>query len=239
MKKLLTLLALGSAAGALGPQEVRAQCHAGYVPAFYHGCHTRRDSCAVDKPLVPGRWAAYMGLLGAADQQGTPYIGGDLEAYYWLRPRWSSGLRGTVTGEMPAAGAPAEAYLNAGQPRLRLYSVTWSNSLLLADGGRWRLAAQLGVGVGGVNLYDQARQVPVKGSCGCTQAEKVASAVLPVTEAGLAATYKLKGKDAPWLTVRGGYRQWNGGVPFGRFNQFAAYVLSVGVSLPDAPTKRK
>lgn len=239
MKNTVTLLVLLGAAGTLGAQRAQAQCHFAYSPAFYHSsCHHRRDSCYVEKPLVPGRLAGYMGLLGAADRQGTPYVGGDLEAYYWLRPRWSSGLRGTFTGEMPAPGA-AETYAGASQPRLMLYSVTWSNSLLLADGRTWRLALQVGAGLGGVNLYDKARQVPVKGSCGCTEAEKIASATMPVTEAGLAATYKLKGKNAPWLTLRGAYRQWNGTVPFGSVNQFSAYVLSVGVSLPDAPTKRK
>ena len=240
MKPTLTLLALLGAAGALGPQRAQAQCHVAFSPALYYGaCHHHRDSCAVQKPLVPGRLAGYLGLLGAADRQGTPYVGGDLEAYYWLRPRWSTGLRGTFTGEMAAPGAPAETYAGASQPRLMLYSVTWNNSMLLADGHTWRLALQLGVGLGGVNLYDKAKQVPVKGSCGCTEAEKIASTTAPVTEVGLAATYKLKGKEAPWLTVRGGYRQWNGAVPFGTFNQFSTYVLSVGVSLPDAPGKRK
>lgn len=190
------------------------------------------------KPLVPGRWGGYIGVLGVRDRQNTPYLGGDLEAYYWLWPRWSTGLRGTITGEMPTQ-APAELYANVGQPRLQLYSVTWSNNLLLADTHAWRLALQVGAGLGGVNLYDKARQVPTKGGCGCTEAEKMATATAPITEVGLAATYKLKGKEAPWLTVRGGYRQWNGAVPFGAADQFSAYVLSVGLSLPDAPPRRK
>ncbi|WP_210514633.1 hypothetical protein [Hymenobacter terricola] len=161
-----------------------------------------------------------------------------MQGYYWLRPRWGTGLRGTVTGEMPAA-ASAERYAGVEKPRLLLYSVTWNNHLLLTDTPRWRLALEVGAGLGGVNLYDQARQVPTKGSCGCTEAEKIASATAPVTEAGLAATYKLKRVEGPWLTVRGGYRQWNGAVPFGTFNQFSAYVVSVGVTMPDAPAKRK
>ena len=238
MKRTVTLLVLGTTAWALSPQEAQAQCHVGYVPAIYYGCHHHRDSCAVDKPLVPGRWTAYLGLLGLADRRGTPYLGGDLEGGYWVRPRWSTGLRGTMTGEMPAR-AVAEVYGGVSQPRIMLYSVTWSNSLLLADGPTWRLAVQAGIGLGGSNLYDKDRQVPMKGSCGCTTAEKIASATSPITEVGLAATYKLRGKDAPWLTLRGGYRQWTDAAAFATFNQFSAYVLSVGVSLPDAPSKRK
>ncbi|MDB5234263.1 MAG: hypothetical protein JWR44_1256 [Hymenobacter sp.] len=237
MKTTHTLTALLGAAGLFVPQLAQAQCRLVFVPTS--GCH-RRDSSHVEKPLVPGRWAGYLGVLGLSDRRGTPYVGGDLEGSYWLRPRWSTGLRGNITGEMPApASALAEMYGGASQPRLQLYSVTWSNSLLLADGPTWRLALQVGAGLGGVNLYDKARQVPIKGRCGCTEAEKIASATAPVTEVGLAGTYKMKGQDAPWLTLRGGYRQWNGAVPFGTFNQFSTCVLSMGVSLPDAPRKRK
>jgi hypothetical protein len=237
MKTTLTLLLLGVGVLLL-PERAQAQCRFAYAPVY--ACHHhRQDSCHVEKPLVPSRWSGYLGVLGLSDRRGTPYAGGDVEGAYWLRSRWSAGLRGTLTGQMPAS-APAEMYGGASQPRLMLYSVTWSNSLLLADGPTWRLALQAGLGLGGVNLYDKARQVQVKGQrCGCTEAEKIASATAPVTEVGLAGTYKLKGKDAPWLTLRGGYRQWNGAVPFGTFNQFSTYVLSVGVSLPDAPRARK
>jgi hypothetical protein len=239
MKPTFTLL-LVSAAALLGPARALAQCHVAYSPAFYHSCHHQRDSCAVAKPLVPGRWAGYVGLLGATDRRGTPYAGADLEGYYWLGPRWSAGLRGTITGEMPVASAPAEVYAGAAQPRLMLYSVTFSNQLLLQDNTRWRLAVLAGAGLGGANLYDNARQVQVKGQgCGCTTAERIASAAAPITEVGLAATYKLRRASAPWLTVRGGYRQWNGGASFGTFNQFSAYTLSVGISMPDAPPRRK
>ena len=237
MKTTVTLVLLLSAWGLGTPQKAWAQCHYVVVPVA-QGCHHQRDSCAMSKPLVPGRWAAYMGLLGLADRRGTPYVGGDVEGSYWVLPRWSTGVRGTLTGQMPTR-AVAEGYNNVTQPRIMLYSVTWSNNLLLADGPTWRLAAQAGVGLGGANLYDKARQVPVKGGCGCTTAEKIAAATSPVTEVGLAATYKLRGKEAPWLTVRGGYRQWVGAAPFATFNQFSTYVLSVGVSLPDAPTRRK
>ncbi|MBO2008531.1 hypothetical protein [Hymenobacter negativus] len=238
MKKTVTLLALLSAAGVIGAQRTQAQCHVALSPAFYQGCHHQRDSCAVEKPLVPGRWAAYMGLLGLADRRGTPYVGGDLEGGYWVHPRWNTGLRGTITGQMPAH-AVAEGFGGVLRPLVMLYSVTWSNSLLLSDGPTWRLALQAGIGLGGANLYDKNRQVPVKGSCGCTTAEKIASATSPITEIGLAATYKLRSNNAPWLTLRGGYRQWADPAPFATFNQFSAYVLSVGVSLPDAPSKRK
>ena len=238
MKTTVTLLVLLGTAWGWGPPRAQAQCRVVYVPVA-HGCH-HRDSCAVIKPFVPGRLAGYVGLLGMSDRRGTPYVGGDLEGYYWLRPRWSIGLRGTLTGEMPATSGPIELYAGASQPRLLAYSITWSNSLLLTDGPRWRLALQAGAGLGGVNLYDKARQVQVKGQgCGCTEAEKVASATAPVTEVGLTATYKLRGKNVPWLTVRSGYRQWNGSVPFGSSNQFSAYVMSLGLTLPDAPRQRK
>jgi hypothetical protein len=236
MKLTFLLVALLSAGGLLTARPGLAQCRPVYVPTYSH-CH-HRDTGRVEKPLVPGRWAVYAGVLGLRDRRGTPYAGGDLEGAYWLRPRWSTGLRGTFTGRMPTAAA-AESYSPASQPRLQLYSIAWTHSLVLADKPTWRLALQAGAGLGGVALYDQARQVPVRGGCGCTQAEKMASATAPVTEVGLAATYKLKGNDAPWLTLRGGYRQWNGTVPFGALNQFSTYVLSVGMSLPDAPRARK
>ena len=241
MKNTVTLLALLGAAGASGPQRAQAQCHYAAPVGFYsHSCHHHRDSCAVERPFAPGRIAGFVGVLGAVDRRNTPYAGGDMEAYYWLRPRWAVGLRGTITGQMPTASGLAEMYGNVAEPRLLLYSVTWSNSLLVADAPRWRLAVQAGVGVGGVNLYDQARQVQAKGQkCGCTTAELMASATAPVTEVGLAATYKLKSNAAPWLTLRGGYRQWNGTAPFGTLNQFSPYVISLGISMPDAPPKRK
>jgi len=239
MKATLTLLTLLAVVAAWGPQRAQAQCRGNYVPVYHSCCH-HRDSCAAATPFVPSRLGGYCGVLGATDRQGTPYVGGDLEAYYWLQPRWSSGLRGTITGKMPAAGAALEAYAGAAQPRLMLYSITWSNSLLLADAPRWRLAMQAGAGLGGVNLYDKARQVQVTGrNCGRTTAEKIAGATTPVVEVGLAATYKLRGNDAPWLTLRGGYRQWSGPVPFGAPSQFSAYTVSLGITVPDAPAKRK
>ena len=240
MKPLVILLALLGAAGGLGSLRAQAQCHVGYVPTYAYHTHHCHDSCAVKRPFVPKRVAGYLGLLGAADRQGTPYLGGDLEAYYWLRPRWATGLRSTVTGKMPVPNAPAERYAGTSQPLLQLFSVTWNNTLLLADAPRWRLTLQVGAGLGGVNLYDKARQVQAKGQrCGCTTAERMASATAPVTEVGLAATYKPKRPDGPWLTVRGGYRQWNGAVPFGTFNQFSAYVVSLGITMPDVLPKRK
>jgi len=240
MKNTVMLLALLGATGAIDSQCAQAQCHFALSPGFYHhSCH-HRDSCAVEKPFAPGRIGGFVGFMGAADRQGTPYAGGDVEAYYWLRPRWATGLRGTVTGQMATPNASAERYGNVVEPRLRLYSITWSNSLLVANSPRWRLAAQVGAGLGVVNLYDQARQVQVKSQkCGCTTAELMASATAPIAEVGLAATYKLKNTNAPWITLHGGYRQWNGTVPFGTFNQFSTYVLSLGISVPDAPPKRK
>jgi hypothetical protein len=239
MKRTLTLLLLG-AAWAGGPHQAQAQCHYVAPVGFYHHTCHHHDSCSVEKPFVPGRIAGFVGALGAADRRGTSYAGGDIEGYYWLRPRWAVGLRGTITGEMPAASGQSEVYGNVAEPRLLLYSITWSNTLLIADAPRWRLAVQAGLGLGGVNLYDHARQVKAKGQkCGCTTAELMASATAPVTEVGLTATYKLKGNDAPWLTLRGGYRQWNGTVPFGTVNQFSPYVVSLGISMPDAPPKRK
>jgi hypothetical protein len=140
---------------------------------------------------------------------------------------------------MPAPAAPAEVYAGAAQPRLLLFSATWNNQLLLAESPRWRVAAEVGAGLGGASLYDRAQQVQVKGqSCGCTTAKRLDTAVAPVTEVGLMATYKLKRSDGPWLTVRGGHRQWHGTAPFGTTGQFSTYLLSVGVSVPDLTRKR-
>lgn len=237
MNRKLTLTAMVCGSALATAPAAQAQC---YHPAYiYHSSH-RHDSCAVQKPLVPGRFGGYIGLLGMTDRRGTGYLGGDLQGYYWLLPRWSTGLRGTFTGEMPAADAPAEVYVGTAQPRLLLYSITWNNSVVLADGPRWRWALQAGAGLGGANLYDKARQVQAKGRrCGCTTAELMASATAPVAEVGLAATYKLKRADGPWLTLHGTYRQWGGTAPFGAENQFSTYMVSMGISVPDAPAKRK
>ena len=237
MKRLVTLLALMGVAAA--PHWAQAQCHADFFP--YYGYHHRaqHDSCAVSKPFAPVRFGGSIGLLGASDRAGTRYAGGELEAHYWLLPRWSAGLRGGITGEMPAPSAPAEVYAGAAQPRLLLFSATWNNQLLVAESARWRVAAEVGAGLGGASLYDKAQQVQAKGQgCGCTTAKRLDTAVAPVTEVGLMATYKLKRSDGPWLTVRGGHRQWHGGASFGSADQFSAYLLSVGVSVPDLTRRR-
>ena len=238
MKTPLTLVAILSTA-TFAPRGAQAQCHGAHFPyaTYHHRPH--HDSCAVKKPFVPGRIGGSVGLLGVSDRAGTPYLGMDLEAHYWLLPRWSAGLRGSFTGEMPAASASAEVYAGAAQPRLLLFSATWSNQLLLAETTRWRLAAEAGAGLGGASLYDQAQQVQQKGQrCGCTTAKRLATAVAPITELGLAATYKLRRADGPWLTVRGGYRQWYASAPFGTSDQFSVYLLSVSVSVPDITRKR-
>ena len=239
MKTTLPLLALLGAAS-VAPRGAQAQCYGAYSPfyAYHHSPH--HDSCAVRKPFVPGRIGGSIGLLALSDRAATPYLGIDAEAHYWLLPRWSAGLRGSYTGEMPAANAPAEVYAGAAQPRLVLFSATWNNQLLLAENSRWRLAAEVGVGLGGASLYDKAQQVQNSGQrCGCTTAKRLDTAVAPVTELGLAATYKLKRADGPWLTVRGGYRQWYASAPFGSPDQFSAYLLSVGVSMPDITRRRR
>lgn len=238
MKTPLTLLMLLSAVSFV-PRGTRAQCHAGYFPAYAYYYRHHRDSCTVQKPFVPGRIGGSVGLLALSDRAATAYLGLDMEAHYWLLPHWSTGLRGSFTGQMPAAPAPAEAYAGAAQPRLLLFSATWHNQLLLADNARWRLTAEAGAGLGGASLYDKAQQVQQSGQrCGCTTARRLATAVAPITELGLAATYKLRRADGPWLTVRGGYRQWYGSAPFGTPDQFSVYLLSVGLSVPDLPRKR-
>ena len=190
------------------------------------------------KPFVPSRIGGSVGLLAASDRAATPYLGLDAEAHYWLLPRWNAGLRGSITGQMPAANTPADVYAGAAQPRLLFFSATWNNQLLLADGPRWRLAAELGAGLGGASLFDNAQRVQQQGRrCGCTTARRLATAVAPVTELGLAATYKLRRAEGPWLTVRAGYRQWYASAPFGSPDQFSAYLLSVGVSVPDITRK--
>lgn len=238
MKPTVTLLALLGAVSTGLPRLAQAQCHA-YFPWYAHHQHHVVDSCAVKTPFVPSRLGGYLGLLYAADRRATPYLGLDMEAHYWLLPRWSTGLRGSFTGEMAAATAPAEVYAGAAQPRLQLFSATWSNQLLLAETTRWRLAAEVGAGLGGASLYDKAQQVQQKGqNCGCTTAKRLDTAVAPVTELGLVASYKLRRADGPWLTVRGGYRQWYASAPFGSADQFSAYLLSVGVSMPDRTRKK-
>ena len=228
------MLSVLLSATSLIPQDAQAQCHAAFFPSTtYHHSH-HRDSCAVKKLFVPSRLGGFVGLLGISDRIGTPYLGMDVEAHYWLLPRWSIGLRSSFTGQMPAASAPAEIYAGATQPRLGLFSATWNNQLLLAETTRWRLAAEVGAGLGGASLYDRAQQVQQKGQrCGCTTAKRLDTAVAPVSEVGLTATYKLQCVGAPWLTVHGGYRQWYASAPFGAPDQFSAYVLSVGVSVPD------
>jgi len=236
VKNLFTLLALVGTGWVGAPQSAQAQhCH----PAYHHSTSVHHSHASGPPvPCVPGRWTLYGGLLGLADRAGTPYLGLDLDVDYWVLPRWSTGLRGTFTGLMPASPS-ADVYPNARQPRLEQYSLTWSSHVLLADGTRWRLALQGGAGLGGLGLYDNSRGVPTRGNCGCTTAAEVASATALVTEIGLAATHKSKSPGGPWLMLRGGYRQWNGSAPFGAPDQFSTYVLSIGVSMPDAPPRRK
>ena len=236
MKTMLTLLALLGAATVFGLHQAHAQCGFVFVG---HGSSHHHDSCVVEKPFVPIRLGGSVGLLGISDRAGTPYLGMDMEAHYWLLPRWSAGLRGSYTGEMPAASAPAEVYAGAAQPRLVLFSATWNNQLLLAENSRWRLVAEVAGGLGGASLYDKAQQIHQTGrNCGCTTAKRLDTAVAPVTELGLAATYKLRRIEGPWLTVRGSYRQWYASAPFGTSDQFSAYLLSVGISVPDIRHKR-
>ncbi len=197
------MLLLG-AGWALGPQRAQAQCHShSHCSTYHHSGSTSHHSHSSGPaaPYVPGRWTAYGGLLGLADRAGTPYMGLDVDVDYWVLPRWSTGLRGTVTGLMPADPSP-EYYAGVLQPRLEQYSLTWSNNVLLADGPRWRLALQGGAGLGGVGLYDNARGVPVRGSCGCNTAAEMASSTALVTEIGLAAIHKGKGQRGPWFTLR-------------------------------------
>ena len=235
MKRLFPLLVLLGIVSTFGSICARAQCHGSFLPyyaAAWH-CHSH-DSCAVRKPFVPTRLGGSFSLLGLSDRTATPYAGLDLEAHYWLLPRWAPSLRGSFTGARPTANASPEQYAGAAQPRIMLFSATWNNQLLLADGPRWRLTAEAGAGLAGASLYDKAQQVQTSGQhCGCTSAKRLATAVAPATELGLATTYKLKSIAGPWLTVRGGYRQWYASAPFAAPDQFSTYVLSVGLSVPD------
>lgn len=236
MKSILLRLALLGTAAIAQPSRALAQCHgSSYFPSYAYHCGRAHDSCAVRKPFAPTRLGGSFGLLVLSDRAATPYVGMDLEAHYWLLPRWAPGLRGSVTGPMPTNNASPEQYAGAAQPRITLFSATWSNQLLLADGSRWRIMAEAGAGLAGASLYDKAQQVQNPNQrCGCTSAKRLATAVAPATELGLAATYKLmKRAEGPWLTVRGGYRHWYAAAPFGTPDQFSAYVLSVGLSVPD------
>lgn len=234
---LFIFLIAGGCWGSAAPAQ--AQCHS-HAVITHHAYRAKKDSSTVKKPFEPSRVGAYAGLLGLRDRSGTGYLGGDLEGYYFLASRWGTGLRGTFTGRMPAA-LPASSAEGAGRPLLEMYSVTWSNSLLLLDRPRWRVAALGGAGAGWLNLRDGNQQVPVNGGrsnyrdCGCKESKLLDTAFNPLTEVGLSATYKPRKADGPWLTVRGQYRQWYGSMPFGPRDQFSHYLLSVGVSLPDAP----
>lgn len=239
MKSVVFLLLLASFA-VLGLTPANAQCtsYVGYL--YHHRAATKRDSCAVKKPFEPGRIGAFVGLMGLRDRSGTNYLGSDLEGSYFLTPRWSSGLRGTFTGPARSPVLSPGSYEGAGRPQAEVISLTWSNSLLLVDRPRWRLAALAGAGIGWLNLRDKDQQVPVRGKsgqCGCTQAKIIDTTWNPVSEIGLTATYKLRAANAAWLTMRGQYRTWYGEVPFGGPDQFSHYLLSVGVSLPDAPRR--
>ena len=247
MKALVTLLTLG-AAGAFGAANAQAQCSLPLVMpmvyAMHHGDH--HCCCATDSSaawsLTPGRLGGYLGLMGLADRAGTPYGGMEMDAYYYLLPRLSMGLRGSFTGTSRPAGSP-EAYAEAGDARVSLASISWNNRVLLSDQARWRVALEAGAGLGFVSLYDEDQQVTSNNSrnCGCddnTYAKRLNTTTGFITEAGVAVTYKLKG-DAPWLTLRAGRRQWTGGVPFGAPQQFSSYVVGLGVTLPDAPARRR
>ncbi len=177
-----------------------------------------------------------MGLLGTRDRAGTAYLGLDLEGTYRLTPRWTSGLRGTLTNSLAARRATSSDYPTVERPRFDVYGATWTHTLLLLDGPRWRLAPLVGVGMGWVTLRDRDQQVSRRGTrdCDCTEAKPLATAHAPLTEVGLALTYKLRPADAPWLTLRGQWRQWHGPAPFGGASQGTQYLLSLGISLPDA-----
>lgn len=221
----------------------KAQCTR-YVGYFNHHrrAGAKQDSGAVKKPFAPGRVGAFAGLMGLRDRSGTSYLGGDLEGSYFLAPRWSTGLRGTFTGPARSPVSPSASYEGAGRPQTEVFGLTWSNSLLLADRPRWRVGVLAGAGIGWLTLRDKDQQVTVRnqGRCGCqssTRSRLIDTTWNPVSEIGLTATYKPRAADAPWLTVRGQYRTWYGAVPFGGPDQFSHYLLSVGLSLPDAPRR--
>lgn len=241
MKIRFLLLFSGLAGLSLAPAKAQCPSYVGYL-YHHHRASAKRDSTKVEKPFQPGRIAAFAGLLGLRDRRGNNYLGGDLEVSYFLTPRWSSGLRGTFTGPARTPATPAGNYEGAGRPQVEAFSLTWSNALLLVDRPRWRLAALTGAGIGWLNLRDKDQPVTVRGQgrCGCqnaTRSKLLDTTWNPVSEIGLAATYKPRAADAPWLTVRGQYRTGYGEVPFGGPDQFSHYLLSVGVSLPDAPRR--
>lgn len=243
MNTCISLLLAGLAGlGGLGVAPANAQCHSHVGYFNYHRAASKRDSCKVEKPFQPGRIGAFMGLLGTRDRSGTSYLGGDLEGSYFLTPRWSTGLRGTFTGPARIPAPSPGIYEGAGRPQAEIFSLTWSNALLLADRPRWRVGVLAGAGIGWVNLRDKDQQVTVQnqGRCGCqsaTRSKLLDTTWNPMSEIGLAATYKPRTADAPWLTVRGQYRTWYGEVPFGSPGQFSHYLLSVGLTLPDAPRR--
>lgn len=239
MKTLFLLLLAGIVRLGIAPANAQCRSHIGYAN-YHRRAAARQDSGVVKKPFEPGRVGAFGGVLGLRDRSGTSYVGGDLEGSYFLSPRWSTGLRGTFTRPARIPALASGGYEGAGRPQAQIFSLTWRNALLLVDRPRWRVGALAGVGIGWLNLRDKDQQVIVRGQgrCGCqsaTRSKLFDTTWNPVSEIGLTATYKPRKADAPWLTLRGQYRAWQGDVPFGGPGQFSHYLLSAGLSLPDAP----
>jgi hypothetical protein len=240
-KKLLVLLVVAVAGGqsaAWAQRGLRCAPRVALYPAVYfwgaYGQHRSCDGDTIDRPFVPTRWGAFLGVSALANQHAG--LGGaEAEATYRVSPRLQAGLAGS-------AGFPARIGSNLGvteaaKPMLGLYSLTARANLLLLDNPRLRTALITGAGVGAATLADRSQQVVDKGqqqSCGCeptTHAKTVASAVGLVGLAGVSATYKLQ--PELWLTAKAYYQQWAGATGFGSQRALSPWVLSVGISLPD------
>lgn len=233
------LLAVGLVGLGIAPAHAQCPRYSTFLYRHHYRGGATQDSGALHRPFQPGRGGAFMGLMGLRDRSGTHFLGADLEAYYWLTARWSSGLRGTRTAPARSSALALSRYHGVGRPQTAVFSLTWSNAVLLIDRKHWRLGVLAGAGSGWLNLRDQDQPVPRRGAtgrCGChTRSRTLDTSWNLISEMGLTATYKPHASGVPRLSVRGQYRTWYGRVPFGNSGQFSHYLLSVGISLPDAP----
>ncbi|GAA4380463.1 hypothetical protein [Hymenobacter koreensis] len=236
MKQLVLLVLLGLAFGSSALAQRRFACN---TPLFlvHAYSHTRPDSAQRYVPFEPTRFGGFLGLSGFSDQRASAFGGVSLSGHYRLTRSLQTGVQGS-TAFSRRISKKQLGYPEVLEPMLDFSTLTWSNGLLLSDNPRTRVTLLAGVGVGWATLRDQAQQVPVSGGCGCDDTEplKIASTSSLITETGLSGSYKLK--PELWLTVQGQYRWWYNFNRRSLPGDYSHYVLSIGVSLPDAARRR-
>ncbi|GAB3827105.1 hypothetical protein [Hymenobacter jeollabukensis] len=200
-----------------------------YVAGSHHACPD-----TVDRPFVPSRWGLFFGL-SALSSPRTGFGGAEVAGSYRVGPRLQASLAGTVAIPMRIGSSLGVADVR--KPMLGLYSLSARANAFLVDNARFRAGLLGGLGAGVATLADRSQQVTERGqqSCGCepeTHAKTVATSVGLVGLAGAAATYKLR--PDLWLTAHAYYQQWAGATRFGRQADLSPWVLSVGLTMPDA-----